>query len=179
LDAGASDDDAFVGEPVSLVVRDVLERARTLDEAVAIVREATVFVSDAFVIVSGDENRAVVVEKSPARCAVREAERGLLLATNHFLAPEFANDATNGKRAREATTEERLARLRELVPPLAGKLDAATCVSVLRDRRGPGGKDVGLGNRGAIDALIATHSVIFDAADRVLWVSCGPHTLGR
>ena len=179
INASASDDDARVGEPVSLVVRDVLERAHTLDEAIAIIRAAPVFVSDSYVVASGREERVVSVEKSPARCAVREASDGLLLVTNHFLAPEFAGDRTNGRRRRDATTEERLARLLELATPLRGKLDPAAALAVLRDRAGPGGKDVGLGNRGAIDALIATHSIIIDASERVLWVSCAPHTLGR
>lgn len=179
LNASASDDDAWEGEPVSLVVRDVLERAHTLDEAVAIIREAKVFVSDSFALASAREDRVLVVEKSPGRCAVREADAGLVLVANHFLAPEFANDQTNGKRQRQATTEERLARLRDLVPPLRGQLDPAVCVSVLRDRRGPGGRDVGLGNRGALDALIATHSVVIDATSRTLWVAAAPHTLGE
>ena len=109
---------------------------------------------------------------------MREGESGLLLVTNHFLAPEFANDKTNGTRQREATTVERLDRLRELVPPLEGRLDPAACVSVLRNRAGPHGQDVGLGNRGAIDGLIATHSVVIDASNRTLWVAAAPHTLG-
>jgi hypothetical protein len=179
LNASVSDDDAPVGIPVSLVVRDVLERARTLDEAIAIVRAAPVFVSDNYLLASGREGRAVVVEKSPRRCAVREAGKGLVLAANHFLAPEFLRDRANAAKRSDATTEERFARLTELLTPLQGKLDPAAAVSILRDRRGPGGKDVGLGNRGAIDALIATHSVVIDASARVLWVSAGPHTLGR
>jgi hypothetical protein len=178
LDAAASDDDAFTGEPISFVVRDVLERAHTLDEAVAIIRDARVFVSDDFVLASAGEDRAVVVEKSPRRCAVRQAEGGLVLATNHFLCPEFSGDKANGKRRRDATTEERFARLTELVAPLRGSLSVPSCVSVLRDRRGPQGKDIGLGNRAAIDALIATHSVVIDATARTLWVAAAPHTLG-
>lgn len=179
LNAGASDDDASCGRPVSLVVRDVLEQARTLDEAVAIIRAAPVFVSDSYVLASGREERTLVVEKSPGRCAVREAKEGLLLVANHFLTPEFANDETNGRRRHDATTEERLGRLDELTAPLRGHLDAKSALAILRDRRGPKGKDVGLGNRGAIDGLIATHSVIIDATDRVLWVSVAPHTLGH
>jgi hypothetical protein len=179
LNAGASDDDATSGTPVSLVVREVFERARTLDEAIEIIRSAHVFVSDSFTLVSARENRAAVVERSPGRCAVREAKDGLVLAANHFLAPEFKDDAANARRRHDATTEERYARLEELVPPLAGKLSVPECVSVLRDRRGPEGADVGLGNRGAICALIATHSVVIDATARTIWVSEGPHTLGR
>ena len=36
-----------------------------------------------------------------------------------------------------------------------------------------------LGHRRAIDALIATHSVVMDTSGRELWVSEGPHASGR
>ena len=50
---------------------------------------------------------------------------------------------------------------------------------MLRDRKGVGGSPLPLGNRRAIDALIATHGVVMDATARVLWVSEGPHLVGR
>jgi hypothetical protein len=50
---------------------------------------------------------------------------------------------------------------------------------MLRDRRGRGGSDLALGDRRAIDALIATHGVVMDATARKLWVSESPHLLGR
>jgi hypothetical protein len=52
-------------------------------------------------------------------------------------------------------------------------------VSVLRDKRGLGGVELPLGHRSAIDALIATHSVVMDLTARELWVSEGPHAAGR
>jgi len=58
-------------------------------------------------------------------------------------------------------------------------MDARRALEVLRDRRGVNGAELGLGNRNAIDALIATHSVVVDATDMVLYVSASPHTLGR
>jgi hypothetical protein len=36
-----------------------------------------------------------------------------------------------------------------------------------------------LGDRRAIDALIATHGVVMDTGSRMLWVSESPHLLGR
>ena len=44
---------------------------------------------------------------------------------------------------------------------------------------GLGDQPLGLGNRNALDALIATHSVVVDATDLILWVGIGPHALGR
>ena len=49
----------------------------------------------------------------------------------------------------------------------------------MRDKRGAGGETLGLGNRNALDAIIATHSVIVDATSMTLWVGEGPHLLGR
>jgi hypothetical protein len=56
-------------------------------------------------------------------------------------------------------------------------------------RRRPGGLDpsrprgglvpLGPGNRNAIDALIACHSVVFDLTARRAYVAAAPHTLGR
>ena len=36
-----------------------------------------------------------------------------------------------------------------------------------------------LGDRRSIDAFIATHGIVADATDRVLWVSAGPHLSGK
>jgi hypothetical protein len=44
---------------------------------------------------------------------------------------------------------------------------------------GAGNRPLGLGNRNALDAIIATHSVVVDATSMTLWVSEGPHLLGR
>ncbi len=35
------------------------------------------------------------------------------------------------------------------------------------------------GHRSALDAAIATHAVVMDSTDRSLWVSEGPHLMGR
>jgi hypothetical protein len=60
-----------------------------------------------------------------------------------------------------------------------GRIDAAAAVRLLRDRRGASGQPLELGDRRAIDALIATHGVVFDTTSRTLWVSESPHLLGR
>ena len=58
-------------------------------------------------------------------------------------------------------------------------VDAQQALAILRDRRGVGDVPLPLGDRRALDALIATHGVIFDTRERVLWVSEPPHLLGR
>lgn len=51
-------------------------------------------------------------------------------------------------------------------------------VGALRDKRGPGAELRHLGHRGTLDALIATHSVVYDGAGKTLWVSQGPALSG-
>jgi len=52
-------------------------------------------------------------------------------------------------------------------------------VALLRDRRGTQRQALELGDRRAIDALIAAHGVVMNTSQRVLWVSEEPHLLGR
>jgi hypothetical protein len=47
-------------------------------------------------------------------------------------------------------------------------------LSFLRDKKNKDGKPYPLGNHNAIDSLIATHSIIYDAGARLLYVSQGP-----
>jgi hypothetical protein len=179
INGAHSVDRGRIGTPVSLVIRRVLQYATSLEEAVAIVRDAQVFVTDGYLIADGETGEAVVVEKSPARTAVRPMEGDLLLQTNHFEAAEFQQDPGNLAHQAVGTTCARRARLEELVTDRATPLDPAALVEVLRDRKGVGGVELGLGNRAAINALIATHSVVCDVTGGTLWVSRGPYVLGQ
>ncbi|MCB9869794.1 MAG: hypothetical protein H6837_08045 [Planctomycetes bacterium] len=167
-----------VGRPVSLVVRDVLQHASTLDRAVAIVREAPVFVADTFLLADGKSGTAVVVEKTPKTCAVRAMHHGLLVQSNHFETEQLRGDRGNLEYLRDGTTLARRARMAELLERHAGALDPTLAAAILRDRRGPSDAVRGLGHRGTINPMIATHSVVADVTDGVLWVSRGPHQLG-
>jgi tetratricopeptide (TPR) repeat protein len=177
INAARTDDKAMSGTPVAFLARQVLEEAHNLDEAITILKQSKTMVADAFLVGDGKLQLAVVVEKSPTRCAVRRGKDGVWL-TNHFLAQEFAKDGENDRLRRYLTSGYRYRRLTELVQGQRG-VDARRAVDVLRDRRGVNGTELGLGNRNAIDALIATHSVVVDATDMVLYVSASPNTLGR
>jgi len=182
LNAGRTTDTGFgrIGTPVSMLVRRVLEQARTIEEAHAIIRDAQVFVSDSYLVASRTDGRAVVIEKSPTHCAMREAAReGLVLQTNHFLADPFANDEANQKQIETATTMYRWARLEELTDRHYGNINPKLTLEILRDEKGKGDKELGLGNRNAIDAGICSHSVVANVSRGEMWVSAGPHTFGK
>jgi hypothetical protein len=177
LNAAASDDVRFAGRPMILVAREMLQDCATIDEAVAVLKAAPVFVTDAVMIASARDGRAVVVEKGPGGCAVREGEDDRLVVTNHFLSPAWSADRANARRLADGTTGARYARALALLDA-APVQDPASLLTLLRDRRGPAGEDVGFGNRGAINAWIAAHLVVADLTAGRMWVCAAPHGLG-
>ncbi|MBU0553008.1 C45 family peptidase, partial [Myxococcota bacterium] len=178
LNAAGSDELAVVGTPTTVLLRRVLMQARSLDDAVEIMTSAPTFVTDIITLADGKTGEVRVLEISPRRHAQRHAARGLIWATNHLLHPTFAADQENQKRLAEGTTGRRFERLGELLAARHGRLSVEESVAILRDRRLPGGRPAPLGHRGTLDAMIASHSVVFDLTSLTLWVSSAPHTLG-
>ncbi|MDW8283974.1 MAG: C45 family peptidase [Myxococcales bacterium] len=178
VNAARTQDRGQEGIPVELLLREVLERARSLQEAIDLLRQHPVLVPDLYLIGDGKTGEAVVVERSPTRLEVRRGGE-LLPLTNHGLSQPFVADRENERLRRRTTSGARMARLEELLRQHRGAISPAIAVDILRDRKGAGGVPLGLGNRNAIDALIATHSVVADATALILWVGAGPHASGR
>ena len=165
------------GTPLVLILRDMLENARTVDEAIAVARRHRPMVSHMVLVADGDGREMAVIERSVERFEVRRG-RDLLALTNHY-ETALRRDPKNLAVRKNTSTLARRARLDELLGAARGRIDVPTAVGILRDRRGVGGRTLPLGDRRALDALIATHSVVADATARVLWVAEAPHTLGR
>ena len=169
------------GEPVVASLRDVLERAHDTYEAVAILTSQTVMVSH-IVFVGDARGRFAVVERAPGvDASVREMSSATsrIAVTNHFEG-SLRDDPKNRDVEAHTTTLPRRARLDEALsamPPKSGSVRGA--VALLRDHACAGGAACELGDRRAIDALIATHGIVADTTARVLWVSAGPHLSGR
>ncbi len=176
LQAVVGGETAASGTPMTLLLADVLRNESTFDGAVARLRAARVFVSDLILLGDAKTGRIAVVEKSPSAFAVREAAGGSLGATNE--AEDPAVRATEKALPPGSTSRRRRARLDVLLAEHGASLDVAGAVAILRDRGGADGRDLGPGNRNAIDASIAAHSVVLDLARRRAWVAAAPHTLG-
>lgn len=166
---------AVAGQPSILLVADVLQQDTTVEQAIERIRAARVFVSDIYLLADATGALAVV-EKTPRETGVRRG-KGVISATNVAMTPEISRrtgppTSSSSSPARQARMDELLARPRSL-------LDPASAVAILRDRRGKGATPLGPGNRNAIDALIASHSVVFDLTARRAYVAASPHTLGR
>lgn len=167
-----------IGTPVSLVMREVLQNARTLEEAVEIIRRSQVFVSDLYLVACGKTSRAVVVEKTPTKCAVRQVSGNFIVCANHFQTRELERDPDNLKYMAEGTSLDRYRRMAELVDKFDGPLTPEVAATILRDREVPDGNKIAYGNEAAINPLIATHAVIIDVTAGIIWVSQAPHQLG-
>lgn len=169
------------GLPVVFSLRETLQSAHDTDEAVAVLSKQDVMVSH-IVFVADAKGRFAVVERAPGHPAsVRRtfADPERVAVTNHFEG-DLKDDPKNLWVRQHTTTLARRARLDEMLGALApGSVDATAAVGMLRDHQCAHGEACSLGDRREIDALIATHGVVADATDRVLWVSKGPHLSGQ
>jgi hypothetical protein len=181
INAARSDDKGGEGVPVEILAREIMEQARSIDDVIALVKKTPVMVPDFYLVGDGKTGESAVLERTPRRLEVRRASRadGTTLLTNHALSPSFAADGENDRLKRYLTSGARYKRLEELVKHWRGQIDPKKALEILRDKKGPGGVELGLGNRNALDAIIATHSVVVDASARTIWVSTGPHLFGR
>ncbi len=165
------------GMPVVFSLRETLAGAHDTEEAVKILSSHPVMVSH-IVIVQDAKGNTAVVERAPGVPAFVRRSNGRLATTNHFEGP-LASDGRDAEVRRATSTLPRRARGDVLMTTLPEKPGVADLVAALRDRVDADGKPLPLGDRRAIDALIATHGVVMDTTARALWVSEFPHLLGR
>jgi hypothetical protein len=166
------------GDPVAMTVRDLLGTARDTAEAVTLLDTRHPMVPH-ILLVADAHGEVAIVERAPGEPPfVRKVEGERMALTNHFEGP-WASDPKNLDVMRHTSTRTRRQRLDELLTNLPAGASVERAVSVLRDKRGLGDVELPLGHRSAIDALIATHSVVMDLTARELWVSEGPHAAGR
>jgi hypothetical protein len=164
------------GTPVLHAMRRVLSEAKTTAEALSLLEESPPLVSH-MVILQDTIGDAVVVERSVHRAGYRRSLTGVSAVTNHFEGP--LNTDEKNQRVRQTTsTLARRARAEALIKHQKGLVSPERLVEWLRDRKDEQGDELPLGDRNAIDALIATHAVVFDTKSRTLWVSRGPRMMG-
>ena len=164
--------------PVSLLAREILQYASSIDEAYAIAAKRNTFVSESFLIGSCADNRASTIEKTPRKQGLFAPSGDQIICANHFLSETFTNDKTNLENIRESDSPYRLARVGELLA-VRTVFDENDMASVLRNTRGLNGKTIGYGNEKAINQLIAHHTVIFKPREQKFWVSTHPYQLGE
>jgi hypothetical protein len=178
INAGKSKIPFKAKTPISLVAREILQYAGTTAEAIEIAKKREVFVSEAIMIGSDAENKAILIEVSPRNFGVYKVENSAqLICSNHFQSEAYINDRRNFKTIKESHTAYRFQRMNDLVAK-EDALDPAKAAAILRNTEGLEDKQIGFGNEKAINQLLAHHGIIFKPAERKMWVSANPYQLG-
>ena len=177
LNAGKSSIPLRGKTPVSIVARSILQNAQNIDEAVKIAQKFEVFVSESILVGSAADNKAVVIEISPKKFDVYEAENGKLSCTNHFQSASYQTDKRNQNHIEDSHSQYRLEKLAEAFS--AHQIYRVNDVlKVLRDVSGLHHENIGLGNEKALNQLLAHHAVIFKPKEQIMYVSNNPYQLG-
>ncbi len=178
INAGKSAIPLIAKTPISIVVREILQYASTIDEAIAIAKKREVFVSEAILVGSAKDRSAALIEVAPDNFGVYHVENtSELICSNHFQSDAYKNDVRNIKWIEESHTNYRFLRMEELLEEEKIAVDDA--VAILRNKKGLEDKEIGFGNEKALNQLIAHHGIVFKPESGQVWVSSNPYQLGE
>lgn len=165
--------------PISILTREILQYASTIDEALSIAQKRKTFVAESILIGSAKDDRAAIIEKSPEKTVLFNGkEKDRLICTNHYQSDAFAQDERNQENIRTSDSPYRFARLEELLTENQ-PMTPVKAASILRNHKGRQNADLGLANEMAINQFIAHHSVIFQPEKLLMWVSTSPWQCGK
>ena len=178
LNAAKSEIPSASATPVSLVAREILQYASTIQEAYAIAKRRKMFVAESFLIGSANDRRAVIIEKSPEGIDIYESGTNYIIGTNHFQSETLGKSQLNLDHIKTSASLYRYQRVQELLDE-SGKNSVLKTSRILRDRSGANNKSIGLGNEKSINQLIAHHGIIFQPEKKLVWISTAPWQLGK
>ncbi|WP_425076528.1 C45 family autoproteolytic acyltransferase/hydolase [Psychroserpens sp. S379A] len=178
INAGKSKIPWVAKTPISILTREILQYASTIDEAIAIAKKRQVFVSESIFIGSAKDKRAITIEVSPKNFGVYDVENSnQLICSNHFQSEAYAKDKNNIKHKAESHSQYRYERMEELLNA-SEKLNVEKAVAILRNKEGLNDKAIGYGNEKALNQLLAHHGIVFKPEEKQVWVSSNPYQLG-
>jgi len=179
LNAGKSKIPLVAKTPISIVTREILQYASTIEEAIAIAKKREVFVSEAIMVGSAIDHKAVLIEVSPKNFGVYEVENSNeLICSNHFQSDAYKKDRRNKKAIKNSHSQYRYDRMEQLLEA-NDKMNPTNAVSVLRNKDGLNDKEIGYGNEKALNQLLAHHGIVFKPEELKVWVSANPYQLGE
>lgn len=178
INAAKSDIPSGSATPVSLVAREILQYASTIDEAYAIAQKRKMFVSESFLIGSAHDNRAAIIEKTPDGIDIYDSHQNQIVCTNHFQSKSLGQTQLNLDHMKTSASPYRYSRVEELLSK-DDKISVSDVIKILRNQLGQRDADIGLGNEKAINQLIAHHGIVFQPQKKLVWVSTAPWQLGK
>lgn len=178
LNASKSDLPTESKTPISILAREIVQYASTIEEAVAIANKRETFVSESLMIGSAKDDKTVLIEKSPNGQDVFVSELDYLVCSNHYQSDEFKNTEINLKNIEQSDSESRRLRVDELLSENF-PVDVQKSINILRDQKGLNDQDLGIGNPKAVNQLIAHHAIVFKPQQDLVWISTPPYQLGN
>lgn len=165
--------------PISILTRDILQHASTIEEAIEIAKKRKVFVSESIMVGSAKDKRVVLIEISPKNFGVYTVENSSeLICSNHFQSEAYKDDKRNNQQIATSHSVYRYERMQELIEENK-KITPQKMVDILRDTKGLNEKAIGYGNEKALNQLLGHHSIVFKPEQRIVWVSTNPYQLGE
>lgn len=184
INAAGSSERRRYGMPTTLLLVKTLMAAKNASEAIAILKKEPTFITDIFVLLDTHSGELYRIEKSPQTTEVIPLN-GPSVVANHLISPHFADDRVNVFRREQLTSVFRSERAEQLLRQPVFKSAKHVrefelpILKIIRDKGvNKAEQPLHLGNRRAIDALIATHAVIYNSDEQVLFVSQGPALSG-
>ncbi len=156
------------GIPATMLYREIVEEATTLRDAGKMLRSARRTIGNNLLVSSGAENRAALFEIT--RDAVSEIpdDDGMLIATNHFVDPPLAEPQKPYLLRHSVARWERLRAMCDrdgvTVPEALAFLADTACAAEAQ----------GIGEFARIANDGTAVSVLFQPAERVLWLGTAP-----
>jgi len=181
INAGKSKIPLIAKTPISILTREILQYATTIEEAILIAKKRQVFVSEAIMVGSAKDGKSILIEVSPKNFGVYEVGNSSdqLLCSNHFQSDAYKADKRNNEAIQNSHSKYRFDKLAEEFEQNP-KINPEIAASILRDTDAlEGGLPLGYGNEKALNQLLAHHGVIFQPSDLKVWVSASPYQLGE
>ena len=177
INASKSDLPTGAKTPISLLAREILQYASTIDEAIAIAKTRETFVSETIMVSSRKDRKAALIEKSPTKMGVYYTETNTLICSNHYQSEAFINDPINITNIEESDSKYRYNRVQSLLNEQR-QLDIYSAAAILRNQHGENGDTLGMGNPRAINQLIVHHSVVIQPEELKFYITTRDFQLG-
>ncbi len=177
LNASKSDIPYSAKEPISILAREILQYAATIAEANTIAKRSKTFVSESLLIGSAQDNKAVIIEKSPQKMDVYTSGTDYLVCANHYQGEAFIRDSVNISNIKDTDSKYRFDRMNELMQQ-SYPMDVEKAAAILRNKNGLKNQFIGYGNSKSLNQLIAHHGILFKPAAHKFWISTPPYQLG-
>ena len=178
LNASKSDIPFSAKEPISILAREILQYAGTIEEARKIASKSETFVSESLLIGSAADDKAVIIEKSPQKMDVYDSGKDALVCANHYQSNAFVKDSVNIDNIKDTDSKARFDRMTQLMGR-SYPMDVSQAATILRDQKTIDDKFIGYGNSKLLNQLIAHHGIVFKPVKKEFWISAPPYQLGE